>query len=430
MNKVLSTENRGSRILHDRERAIGSPHFEKASTSPVNVLIFELYPFDLVSGNLRTLSYILKLIDRARFNPVLVTPFESEFTQKVVEQGFDLNVVKPPERLRRYGGKCLNDSLWGKFLTLLEMIPYNVALWRVIKEKKIDVIYCNCIRAVISIGFAAKLSRTPIMLYIKGELQNKILDPIGFAVADKIFFFCEANKNDKYPRLIKKFTNKIGILKIGLDLDMIFKIENRDKTRLLCEWSIDCKRINIAYAGLLNPLKGVHYLLEAMSTVVRTFPDAMLYIIGDYVIDEHRNYKDELIDLIKKNNLQNNVVFTGWRTDALDLVSLMDILVHPSLSEGFGRAVLEAMALGKAVVASKVGGLREIIRDGKNGFLVEPGNSQELVQKLMLLLKDRERIESFGRAARETVFTDYSIMEKVVQLEEIWHAMASMGDRK
>ena len=395
--------------------------------SPINILIFEPYPFSLVSGNLRTLSYIIKFFDKTRFNLILVTPFESEFTDKVVKQGFNCIVVKPPQRLMRYGGQCLNDSIWGKFLTLFNMIPYNWVLMNIIREKKIDVIYCNCIRAVLSIALAAKLSRIPMMLYIKGELQNRILDPIGFFLSDKILFFCEANKNDKYPNLIKKYKKKIGLLKIGLNLETIVDIEKRDKTTLSHQLSIAPNRINIAYSGLLTPLKGVHYLLDAMSLIVKAFPEVMLYIIGDCVIDEHQNYKDTLFDLIEKNNLKNHVTFTGWRTDALDVVSLMDILVHPSLSEGFGRAVLEAMALGKAVVASKVGGLREIIKDGENGFLVEPQNAEHLAQKLCDLLKDRELIGKIGRAARETVFSEYSIQDKVKQLEEMWSEMASVG---
>jgi len=115
-----------------------------------------------------------------------------------------------------------------------------------------------------------------------------------------------------------------------------------------------------------------------------------------------------------------NVIFTGWRADALQIICLMDILIHPSLSEGLARVVMEGMVLGKPVVASKVGGLRELIKDGENGFLVEPGNPQMIAEKLRLLLRDKALREKLGKEARKTVFSGYLIQDKILQLEKIW----------
>jgi glycosyltransferase involved in cell wall biosynthesis len=81
------------------------------------------------------------------------------------------------------------------------------------------------------------------------------------------------------------------------------------------------------------------------------------------------------------------------------------------------------MAFGKPVVASKVGGLREIIKDGENGFLVEPGNVMEMAEKLSILLKDQSLRMKFGKSAREKVFSEYLIQDKIFQLEQIWSEM-------
>lgn len=391
----------------------------------LNILIYEPYPFGQITGNLRTQSYTMEFVDKERFHLVLLAPFETDFTRKVQMDGIDTVVLEPPKRVNRYGGKCLRDSHFGKVLTMLDLLQYNLKLYLVFKKKNIDIVYCNCIRSVLTVCLAAMLRKTPILWYIKGELQNPILDTIGFVLCKKILFYCESNKNDKYPRIVKRYKNKIDILEPGIDIKHIVEVENKDKINLKKELSMDDHKINIIYMGQLYPPKGVHYLLDAISLIVQEYPNIMLYIVGDHIIEEYKTYTDELVHITKQNKLERNIFFTGWRSDALEILSLMDILVHPSLSEGFGRVVLEGMALGKPVIASKVGGLREMIKDGKNGLLVEPGNSQMIAEKLRLLLKDKGLKNNLGKAARETVFSEYLIQDKIYQLEQIWNDMAS-----
>lgn len=392
---------------------------------PLDVLIVEPYPFGKVCGNLRTLNYLLDYVDKSRFNLHLAVPLESDYTRNLAGKGIDVLLVKPHQRLMQYGGNALRDNLLGRLLTVAAMVGYNLQFLKIITDKKIDVIYCNGIRSVLYVALAGRTSRTPMLWYVKGELQNRLLDTLGFVAANKIIFFCDANKHDKYPALVKIFQNKIDILRIGLDPEEILRAEQGDKSRLREELALDRNKVNLACVGQLYPPKGVHYLLEALSLIVPDFPDLHLYIIGHHVIDEYREYQGELQQLIRTKGLEPYVTFTGWQNDALEAVSLMDILVHPSLSEGFGRAVLEALALGKAVVASKVGGLREIIEDGENGFLVDPGDVQGLAEKISRLLRDKPLREAFGRAAREKVFSEYLVADKVARLEAIWQEMAS-----
>jgi glycosyltransferase involved in cell wall biosynthesis len=91
--------------------------------------------------------------------------------------------------------------------------------------------------------------------------------------------------------------------------------------------------------------------------------------------------------------------------------------------------VLEAMALGKPVIVSRVGGLRECIKDGENGFSFEPGDAAQLAEKLALLLGNKSLQGRFSKAARETVFSEYLIQDKIAQLQDIWSEMASRKGR-
>ena len=102
----------------------------------------------------------------------------------------------------------------------------------------------------------------------------------------------------------------------------------------------------------------------------------------------------------------------------------MAVVVHPSLAEGFGRAVLESMALGRAVIASRVGGLRETIRDGENGFLVDPADEGAIEDRLRRLLSNGALRERLGARARETVLADHLVEDKIAQLNAEWERAA------
>ena len=389
------------------------------------ILIFEPYPVNQVGGNLRTLSYILKFVDKTKYHLIIVVPVETDLLKGFREEGVECVVVSAPPRVNRYGGQCLKDSFWSRVLSVWDMLLYNLQLYRMVKNKRIDLIYCNCIRAVLSIGLAARLSRRPVLWYVKGELQNGFLDRLGFILANKILFFCETNRDDRYPRLVSWYKKKIDVLKIGIDSETVTRAEQSDKSEIINELHVDKGKINLIVLAQLYPPKGIHFVLEALGRLVGECPHVMLYVVGDHVIEEYKFYRQDLDRIIEQRGLMNYVTFTGWRKDALEILSLMDILVHPSLAEGFGRAVLEAMAFGKPVIASKVGGLREIIRDGENGFLVEPGNVEMITKRLGLLIKNKALRDQLGQAAKREVFSGYLIQDKMLRLEQIWGEMAS-----
>lgn len=397
---------------------------------PLRILMFEPYPFGQVAGNLRTQRYIMKFADPAKVQIVLLAPFETEFTKKARDAGVETIVADAGRRVNRYGGTCLKDGTVRKFMTFLDILKYNQRLAALFKREKIDVIYCNCIRGVLTLGLAALFSRRPLLWYVKGELQNPLLDTLGFLLSKKILFFCATNRDDKYPLLIRLFRKRIGILKIGIDVQTISDVQQSDVSALKKELGISEQSIHVVYIGQIYPPKGVHHLLEAVALLKEACPEIRLYLVGDPILKEYEHYLEELRRIIDRHGIAKNVIFTGWRTDALRIVSVMDILVHPSLSEGFGRAVLEGMALGKPVVASRVGGIREIIKDGINGLLVDPGQPQMIADKLRLLVRNSVLRESLGREARRTVFAEYLIQDKVAQLQMIWEDMGARRVRK
>lgn len=391
----------------------------------VRIGIFEPYPVARVGGNLRTLLNIITAIDHRSFRLFVLVPFETSLVEQIRRRGVECVVIRPPASVDRYGGKCLRGSVRDRARTMFDLLVYNLRLARLFKRYQFDMVYCNSIRAVLSIGVAAKLQRIPVFWYVKGELQNGFLDRVGFLLSSRIAFFCDSNRDDKYPHLVRWYRWRIDIVPAGFDPLAVEEVEASDRGAVKADLSIDDSKTNVIVLGQLYAPKGVHVAIEALSDVVREHRDVVLYIVGDHVIEEYRPYKAELDELIERLGLAPHVRFTGWRPDAMQILSLMDILVHPSFSEGFGRAVMEAMALGKVVVATKTGGIREAIKDGVNGFLVEPNDSKAIANRLRSLVRDKGLRRRMGEAGRREMFANFLIQDKVKQLERIWARMAS-----
>jgi glycosyltransferase involved in cell wall biosynthesis len=390
--------------------------------TPLNVAIYEPYPMG-EGGNFRTLVYILKFLDRTRFTPIIVVPQDSKALDTFRNEGIEVIVATPPASVHRFAGQVLRDRLLARVRNVFDLFRYNLRLARFMRARRIDLLYCNSIRALLLAGIGARIAGVPSLWYVKGELANGLLDRIGFRLANRILFFCAANRDDKYPALVRKFSRKIGILRIGIDPEVLRQVEQTDTSALRRELDIREDRINAVILAQLYPPKGQHLVLERLREIVNAVPQLRLYLVGDPVLKEYDSYRRELEQMVDAAGLRDHVVFTGWRSDALPILTTMDFLIHPSLAEGFGRAVLEAMALGLPVVASAVGGLREIIRDGENGFLVTPGDSATLADRIIRLARERELRERFGREARREVYANYLIADKMLELQNIWAGM-------
>ena len=153
----------------------------------------------------------------------------------------------------------------------------------------------------------------------------------------------------------------------------------------------------IGVPGTLRPVKGQDFFLRAMPGVVARVPQVLAVLTGD----GDANYRRSLEHFIEEAKLQNHVRFLGTVTNMPAFYRACDVICIPSRSESFGRAAIEAMAVGTPVVATRVGGLAEIIENGKTGLLVGYGASGELVGSLLTFLCQQGPKDAIVRAARK-----------------------------
>jgi len=172
------------------------------------------------------------------------------------------------------------------------------------------------------------------------------------------------------------------------------------------------RRIIIIVASLFAH-KGHKFLLSAISTLVGQYPDLQLWIVGQGPLE------NDLKEQTQALKIGDHITFWGERTDVFDLLKQSQIFILPSLREGMPISLLEAMSMGKAIVASDVGGVSELIEDGVSGFLIPAKNSDAMAEKISLLLGSEKIQKEMGQEARrrfEEKFTSKRMVDKFENL--------------
>ncbi|MCA9395844.1 MAG: glycosyltransferase, partial [Candidatus Omnitrophica bacterium] len=189
------------------------------------------------------------------------------------------------------------------------------------------------------------------------------------------------------------------------------------KTEACNEKSRKDEEFIIGIVGRITPIKGHPVLIRAMARVARVYPQAKLWIVGD--APKHR-YGEELRHLVSKLNLAENVEFLGTQRDIPSLLARMDVLVAPAVGEeAFGRVMIEAGALGVPVIASRIGGIVDVIRHGKDGILTTAGDVTMLAEAILGVFREPQLAKKLADSLRIRVrekFDDRIMFEKTMQV--------------
>lgn len=174
-------------------------------------------------------------------------------------------------------------------------------------------------------------------------------------------------------------------------------------------------------------VKGHETFIDAAAQVVQRNPQVRFFIVGDEFVGDG-SYRRALEERATLRGLGDRVVFLGHRTDIRDLVSAMDVLANPSLSESASYTVIEASLMEKPVVASRVGGLTDTVADGLTGTLVPPADSAALAAAISRYAREPELRAAHGREGRKRVAAMFDIKATVSSLEEIYQKVLSNRD--
>jgi len=170
----------------------------------------------------------------------------------------------------------------------------------------------------------------------------------------------------------------------------------------------------VGNVAALDPNKGQRHLVDAAHLVVQQVPDARFLIVGEGELDSMLRHQ------IKYLNLEKHVILTGFRPDVLSLQKGFDVFVMSSVSEGLGTSALDAMACGRPVVATRVGGLPEVVHHRETGLLVPARDPVSLAEAITELLQDRSLRERFGNSAEERARARFSADRMIDETVEVY----------
>ncbi len=217
---------------------------------------------------------------------------------------------------------------------------------------------------------------------------------------------------------------RIEVIANGIDSNRLKAQMNR--MEVFHKFQIDPKKRLVITIGRLCPVKGQEEFLNGAKRVNSEMPDTVWMIVGKD-IEFHGAYEGKLKMLARDLGLNGQVVFAGYQNDPLSLLSACDLFVLPSYIEGMPLVILEAMALGKAVIGSAIGGISEVVKDGETGILIPAGDSRALGSAMLKLLKDPKLAHKMGEAGLARVrqhFSEDQMVQHILKLYgEVSHAI-------
>ena len=302
-------------------------------------------------------------------------------------------------------------------------------LYRFLKDRPFDIVHTHSSKAGVLGRWAAKCAVVPVIIHTPhghifygyfSKWMTTIfiwIERLTARITDKIITLTQRGKEEHVHFKIAP-PDKFVTIHSGIDINP--KVSHQElKAHLKKQWVLNEGYFIFGSVGRLDPIKGTSYLIEAMALLVKKYPKSQLLLVGEG--SQRERLKKQCINL----GLGAFVKFTGYQKDPAPFIEIMDVFILPSLNEGMGRVILEAMTYGKPVIATKVGGIPELVEDGKNGILVNPQDPHALAQAMIRLANDKPLLDRMSHEAILKVGDQFNINRMVRDIEDLYQQLAN-----
>lgn len=351
-------------------------------------------------------AYLLRLattLDRRRFRLAVVVPERGPLATRLDALGVPTWEVPLTRRLVSVGALC--------------------RLIAVFRREHPAIVQSHGARSNVYTRLAARLVGVPIVL---STVHNSLFDYGVGTVRRHIYVLAERLTSPLAHRIIavSRAVAHDLVHRYGISADRVIVIQNgidasafapqRPRASVLAELGLRPEDRLIGIVGRMTPQKGHDLLLQALHLLAPRFPRLRCLIIGDGPLEPRLKRQAQELGLTP------HCIFMGARSDVADLLSVLEIAVLPSRSEGLPFALLEAMALGKPVVATRVGGNAEAVEEGQTGLLTPPEDSDAIADALAFLLEHPDDAAQMGELGRQRVREQFSLKRMVTELERVY----------
>lgn len=313
------------------------------------------------------------------------------------------------------------------------------ALWRLFRRERFDLVHVHTSKAGFLGGVAARMAGRRVVYSPHGHIFGRDADIRGVSgnrprmalfyalrwtaerLARKVVALTEADKAEQV-RLGLAPAGKYVVINNGVRLAPFRACGALDRSAIRESLGLAPTATVIGTVGRLSAEKGQAFLIEALRRVRRRLPGAKLLLVGDGPM------RGGLERLALAQEVADHVVFTGLRRDVPAMLCAMDVFALPSLYESQGIALVEALAAGKPVVATRVGGVPSIVEDSVNGLLVPSRDPEALAEAILRLAGDPPRAERLGRRGADDAAARFSVEKMVAAHDRLYRSLVGGAD--
>ena len=367
------------------------------------IVVAELAGSAAYGGGERYLELLCDRLDRARYRPLVICPEPGSFVGRMEARGVETHLVH------------------------LAPLFNPLALWRLTRllvRERVTILQTHGARANFYGRIAGCLAGVPVII---STVHNSLKDyEVGFLtrwfyitalrltlpLVHRIICVSDSNRRDEIDEF-QAAASRIQTVYNGVDPSAFPAQPNRQKVRE--EFGIVSGPVLVMIARLTEA-KGHRFLLQALPHLIEAWPQLCCVFVGEGEL------RDQLHCLAVERTVERSCRFVGAREDIADILAAADVVVLPSLSEGFPFVLLEALAMGCPVVASRVNGIPELIEDRKTGFLVPARDPQALAIAIREVLNDPVTASKMGAAGRAMVQERFTVDRMVANTVAIFEA--------
>lgn len=380
--------------------------------------VLHIHALPVVSGSGINTFLTMRDADRSRFDSELACAPGGDLEKRVRESGLKFhpfpNFVQPVHPI--------NDSL--ALIRLTRFLLYN----------KYHIVHTHNSKTGFIGRLAGRLARVPVLVHTvhgfafhdyEAKWRRQLfkgLEKIAAGWCDRMIFISQPLIDWALKEKIIPDRKKAVKIYSGIEIGKFKPATVAEKLKNRNKWGVSGSEPVIGIVSKLWEGKGHATLIDAFSAVRKKMGKGCLVIVGEGPV------RGALEGLVRRKGLQEHVIFTGFQTDVAPMISMFDVSVLPSFFEGMGRVLLESMAMGIPVIGSCVGGIPDIIRHGKDGFLVPPGDEKALAAAIGKLLDETELATYMGKFGINRVSKNFSAQTMVRKIEQVYlEALAEKG---
>ena len=385
-------------------------------------------------GAVICLELLLQALNRNRYEPFVSTSYMDSNYQNLgniapltylPHRFFNKNQLMDRLSIRENGIPKTGILLKGcqQLLSLTDyavnIFPYVLRLIALCRRKQIDLVHLNN-EPVCNMGglIVAKVLGLPVVCHVRDSVISWDTPTARWLHSKVDRFITVADWVKEEVLSMGVPPERVQTIWDGRDLKPFVVNEDRDAIR--SELDLAPNEVAVSMFSRLNPWKGHKIFIDAMEKVLVERPNCRAFIVGGATASL-KSYEKELKDEVARRNLTDRIMFTGQRSDIPRLMKAMDILVHASLeADPYPGVVLEAMLMGRPIIASNQGGPAEALDDDHTGFLCPPGDAEVLAKKILELADKPDRRKEIGKAAKKVAWERYAIENHARCIEKVY----------